>query len=319
MKTLITILTGAVLVMTFGGCASTRAWYHLPTLEFDEIDYGYQIHHAEVDGMRIAYLDEGHGDQTLLLIHGLGTSAKGWQRNIPALSRHHRVIALDLPGYGHSSKGHYPYSMRFHAEAAAGLLAALGLERAVWVGHSMGGQIALTAALELPERVTGLVLLSTAGFEAFTEGEGDWMKGAVTPKFVAESPVRQIAANLHSNFQRTPPEAEFFITDRIQIRGAQDFDDYCYAVWRNVAAMLDGPTHDRLTEIDRPTLIVFGERDRLIPNPYLHGGWTRDVAAFGHERIAGSRLVMLPETGHMTMFERPDEVNEAIREFVGQL
>jgi pimeloyl-ACP methyl ester carboxylesterase len=66
----------------------------------------------------------------------------------------------------------------------------------------MGGQIALTAALELPDRVAGLVLLSTAGFEGFTEGEGDWMKGAVTPKFVAESPVRQIAANLHSNFHK---------------------------------------------------------------------------------------------------------------------
>ena len=319
MKRLITILLGAVLVMMLNGCAATRAWYHLPALEFDQVDYGYQVRHARVDGMDIAYLDEGRGEQTLLLIHGLGTSAKGWQRNIPALSARHRVIALDLPGYGHSSKGAYPYSMRFHAETAAGLLAALGIERAVWVGHSMGGQIALTAALELPERVEALVLLSTAGFEGFTEGEGDWMKGAVTPKFVAESPVRQIAANLHSNFHETPPEAEFFITDRIQIRGARDFDDYCYAVWRNVAAMLDGPTHDRLEEIDRPALIVFGELDRLIPNPFLHGGWTRDVAAFGHARISGSRLIMLPETGHMTMFERPDEVNAAIIEFVGRL
>lgn len=103
------------------------------------------------------------------------------------------------------------------------------------------------------------------------------------------------------------------------MRGAKDFDDYCYAVWRNVAAMLDGPTHDRLEEIDRPALIVFGELDRLIPNPFLHGGWTRDVAAFGHARISGSRLIMLPETGHMTMFERPDEVNAAIIEFVGRL
>jgi hypothetical protein len=77
-----------VLIMTLGGCASTGDWYHLPTLEFDEVDYGYQVHHARRwTACDIAYLDEGRGEQTLLLIHGLGTSAKGWQRNLPALSR----------------------------------------------------------------------------------------------------------------------------------------------------------------------------------------------------------------------------------------
>lgn len=319
MKRLHTILLGAGLMMMLSGCASTGDWYHLPTLEFDQVDYGYQVHHAKVDGMDIAYLDEGRGDQVLVLIHGLGTNAKGWQRNLPALGAKHRVIALDLPGYGRSSKGSFPYSMSFHARTVAGLLEVLKIDRAIWVGHSMGGQIALTAALEQPDRVAGLVLLSTAGFEGFTEGEGDWMKGAVTPKFVKESTIRQIAASLHSNFHRTPDEASFFITDRIQVRGAKGFDDYTYAVWRNVAAMLDGPTHQRLGDVKAPTLIVFGENDKLIPNPYLHGGFTRDVAEHGHRAIAGSRLVLLPETGHMVMFERPEAVNEAILGFVGDL
>lgn len=319
MKHILIILLGLTLALSLVGCSATSRWYHLPTLEFADMDYGYQVHHATVDGMDIAYIDEGRGEHTLLLIHGLGTNAKGWQRNIPALSRDHRVIAVDLPGYGKSSKDHYPYSMSFHAAVCAGLLDALGLEQAVWMGHSMGGQIALTAALELPSRVSALVLLSTAGFEAFTEGEGDWMKGAVTPKFVKESTTRQIAANLHSNFYHTPPEAEFFITDRIQMRGAEDFDQYCYAVWRNVAAMIDGPVLDRLDQITRPTLIIFGEHDALIPNPYLHGGFTRPVAEHGHQAIAGSELIMLPECGHMTMFEKPDEVNAAVRTFVGKL
>jgi pimeloyl-ACP methyl ester carboxylesterase len=319
MKRFIIILAGVGLAMALNGCSSTSQWYHLPPLEFDQFDYGYPVRHAEVDGMDIAYIDEGRGDHVLLLIHGLGTNAKGWQRNIPALSREFRVIALDLPGYGMSSKGAYPYSMDFHARVCDGLLAVLGIDEAVWVGHSMGGQIALTAALDLPERVGALVLLSTAGFEAFEEGEGDWMKSAVTPEFVHDSTIRQIARNLHSNFHETPPEAEFFITDRIQMRGAKDFDEYCYAVWRNVAAMIDGPTHARLETVDRPALIIFGEHDGLIPNPYLHGGFTRDVAEIGHRAIPDSELLMLPECGHMTMFEKPDEVNAAVRDFVDNL
>ena len=97
MKHIITILLGAVLAMSLNGCASTAEWYHLPSLEFDQVDYHFPVHHAQVDGMDIAYIDEGRGDHVLLLIHGLGTNAKGWQRNIPALSREFRVIALDLP------------------------------------------------------------------------------------------------------------------------------------------------------------------------------------------------------------------------------
>jgi len=319
MKHILFTLLGVVLAMSINGCASSSQWYHLPTLEFDQMDYGFVVHHAQVDGMDIAYLDEGRGDQVILLIHGLGTNAKGWQRNLPALSRDHRVIAVDLPGYGMSSKDAYPYSMAFHAAACVGLLDALGIDQAVWMGHSMGGQIALTAALDHPAKVSGLVLLSTAGFEPFTEGEGDWLTGAVTPKFVRESSIRQIARNVHSNFFRTPPEAEFFITDRIQMRGAGDFDQYCYAVWRNVAAMIDGPVLDRLGDVVQPTLIIFGEHDGLIPNPYLHGGYTLPVAERGHAAIGGSELLMLPECGHMTMFEKADEVNAAVRTFVGKL
>lgn len=319
MKHIITILLGAVLAMSLNGCASTAEWYHLPALEFDQVDYHFPVHHAQVDGMDIAYIDEGRGERTILLIHGLGTNAKGWLRNIPELSRHARVIAVDLPGYGMSSKGAFPYSMAFHAQTCAGLLDALGIERAVWMGHSMGGQISLTAALEFPDRVEAMVLLSPAGFELFTEGEGDWMKAAVTPKFVKESTIRGIARSLHLNFQNTPPEADFFITDRIQIRGASQFDDYCYAVWRNVAGMLEGPVLDRLGDVSQPTLIVFGEQDGLIPNPYLHGGFTREIAEAGHQAIAGSELVMLPDCGHMTMFEKADEVNAAVRTFVGKL
>lgn len=306
-----------VLAMTSTGCASSRGWYHLPAAEFEEIDYEMPVHTVPVRNLEIAYLEAGRADApVLVLVHGLGSNAKAWLRNIDYWSYSHRVIALDLPGYGRSTKGDLPYSLSFYVQVISEMLDALGVEQAVIGGHSMGGQIAMLAGLQHPDRFTKLVLFAPAGFEKFTEGEGQWLAGAVTTEFVQDTTVRNIAVNLHANFFRTPPEAEFMITDRIQIRGARDFEAYCYAVSRNVGAMLDEPTSDRLDELTQPTLIVFGENDGLIPNPYLHGGRTADVAAIGTRAIANNESFLVPECGHFVQFERPDLVNPRVAEFL---
>jgi len=308
------VLLGGLLMTILTGC-SASSWHRLPPLEFDQVDYRRPVKTAQVRNLTVGYIDEGRGP-ALLLIHGLGSNAKGWDRNIDDWARDHRVIAVDLPGYGYSSKGPYEYSMDFYVTVLSELLDGLGVDRAVWVGHSMGGQIALTAALERPDKVSSLVLISPAGLERFDEGEGHWMIHAVTPEFVRDTSTRAVAVNVHRNFYRTPEEAEFMIADRLQVRGASDFEDYCYAVSRNVAAMIEGPVRDRLGEIRQPTLILFGRNDALIPNPYLHGGWTRDVAAIGEREIPRSELLMVPECGHFVQFERPDVVNGAVLDFV---
>ena len=249
-------------------------------------------------------------------MHGLGSNAKGWLRNIDELSSRYRVLAVDLPGYGRSSKGYYRYSMSFYAQVLVEFLAGLQVDKAVWIGHSMGGQIAMVAALEHPGAVDRLVLISPAGFEEFTDGEGDWMRKAVSPEFVRDTTVRGIAVNLKSNFHEAPAEADFMITDRIQVRGARDFERYCYAVSLNVGAMLDEPVLDRLGEIRQPALVIFGENDNLIPNRYLHGGFTADIAESGVAKLPSARLVMVPECGHFVQFEKAAETNKAILEFL---
>ncbi|HPF71095.1 MAG TPA: alpha/beta fold hydrolase [Candidatus Krumholzibacteria bacterium] len=312
------LLTGAVLLMALQGCSSTSGWYHLPAAEFDQIDYGYAMHTTRVRNIRVGYIDEGKGD-VVLLIHGLGSNAKGWSRNIPALTgAGHRVIAVDLPGYGYSDKEPYKYSMSFYATVLGEVLTNLGIEKATWVGHSMGGQIAMTAALEQPERVARLVLISPAGFETFTDGEGDWMRRAVSSEFVQDTTIRNIAVNLKSNFHDAPAEADFMITDRIQVRGAKDFKAYCDAVSLNVGAMLDGPVKDRLGDITQPVLVLFGENDNLIPNRFLHGGRTRDVAEAGTALLPNARLVMVPSCGHFVQFEKPTETNDAVLAFLAR-
>ena len=315
MRTLGYIFMGVVLAMTLQGCAASRDWYHLPPAEFNEIDYGYTMHKAAVRNIEVGYIDEGRGD-VVVLIHGLGSNAKGWSRNIDALSREHRVIAVDLPGYGYSDKGAYEYSLAFYAQVLKEFLHGLGIEKATFVGHSMGGQTAMVTALEYPQLVSRLVLVSPAGFEKFTDGEGDWMRRAMSAKFVSETTIRGVAVNLASNFHDKPSEADFMITDRIQVMGASDFMDYCYAVSLNVGAMLDAPVFDRLGEIKQPTLVLFGENDNLIPNRFLHGGYTADVAEAGVAQLPDARLVMLPECGHFVQFEKPEETNQEILDFL---
>lgn len=315
MRNIKIFLTGVVFIMALQGCSSTQGWYHLPSAEFKEIDYGFEVKNLKVRNINIGYIDEGEGD-VLLMIHGLGSNAKAWSKNIPALSKENRVIAVDLPGYGTSDKGYYEYTLGFYATVLKEFLAELDVEGAVYVGHSMGGQIAMVSALEHPNLVKGLVLISPAGFEAFTDGEGDWMCRAVSAKFVSETTVRGVAINLESNFYKTPEEAKFMITDRLQVRGASDFENYCYAVSLNVAAMLEFPVYDRLEEIKQPTLVLFGENDNLIPNRFLHGGFTEDVAARGMDKLENGKLVMMSECGHFVQFEKAEETNQAVSEFL---
>ena len=209
-----------------------------------------------------------------MLIHGLGSYAKAWTKNVAALAKEHRVIAIDLPGYGSSDKPDAPYSMTYFAEVLHGLLAQLDVHQPVLVGHSMGGQIAITYALQYPDAYRGLVLTSPAGLETFTDGEAKWLAQAVTPEFTCAASDEAIYTRHAQNFYEMPADAHFMVDDRIAQREAEDFGAYCTAVSRSVAGMLDFPVADRLGEIDRETLVLFGKYDALIPNPFLHGGST---------------------------------------------
>lgn len=282
-----------------------------------ELKYDYPVKYAELnDGIKLAYIDEGKGSETILMIHGLGSYLPAWKKNIGELSKKYRVIAVDLPGYGKSSKAPHSGLMTFYAGVIAELIQKLDLGPVNLAGHSMGGQISMVLALEKPELVKRLILVDPAGFEPFTAGQKNWFKDVMTPNLVRLTTVDAIESNLASNFYRMPDDAKFMIEDRIAMRDASDFENYCLAVSRSVHGMVDEAVLEKISQIKVPTLIFFGENDMLIPNRYLNPGFTSKIAENGAALIKGSKLVMVPKCGHFMMFEKPEVFNSETLKFI---
>jgi pimeloyl-ACP methyl ester carboxylesterase len=286
---------------------------------FLDLHYPVDVAWADVQGNRIAYADVGEGDVPVVLVHGLSGYIPMWQKNIGALAQHHRVIALDLPGYGKSDKPRADYTMRFQARAVRGLLDALGIARAVLVGHSMGGQICTHLTLAHPERVAGLVLSSPAGIETFNAGEAAFLRSLVTPAFTYYATDSTIRARHEVNFREMPADAGFLVSDRIAIRKARKFKAYCHVIKNSVRGMLDEPVHADLHRLGVPTLILFGDSDKLIPNPVLHRGTAADLVRAELPRMPNTRFEELRNAGHLAQFEAADAWNRAVLDFVGEL
>ena len=313
MKNLIYIFTVLALFL-FVGCSGFLYW-DKPALQFSEIDYGYPTK-AVLEDPKIAYIDQGSGEQTIILVHGLASNAGFWRYNIPELAKNYRVIAVDLPGYGKSQKGDYTYSMSFYADQIQKLIEALKLKNVVYVGHSMGGQIGIKLAIKYPELLSKLILASPAGFEEFQQGEGDWLRSVMTMKGVKSTTEEGIRRNLSMNFYSWDDKWEWMVEERVRMRKAADFDEFAYTVVRCVNGMLDEPTFDKLNLIKTPTLVIYGKYDGLIPNPYLNPGHTSDVFENGAKDISNVKLIELDNAGHMIQIEKPDEFNKAVLDFL---
>jgi len=301
-------------LILFVGC-STGFYWDEPALQFSDIEYGFPTK-TILDNPKIAYIDQGSGDFTIILVHGLASNAGFWRYNIPELSKKFRVIAVDLPGYGKSQKGDYPYTLSFYADEIKKLIDELKLKNVVYLGHSMGGQIGLILSIKYPNLLNKLILASPAGFEKFERGEGDWLRSVITMKGIKSTTEEGIRRNLSNNFYHFGDKWEWMVEERVRMRKANDFNEFAYTVVRSVNAMLDEPTSEKLSAVKIPTLIIYGKYDGLIPNPYLHPGFPSDVYEKGAKGIKDSKIVQLDNAGHMVQIEKADEFNEAVLNFL---
>lgn len=281
-------------------------------------------HYGMPKAPEFAYVElNPEGAQTLVFIHGLGSYLKFWRHQLDAFAAEgYRVIAVDLPGYGKSDKpASFPYSMEAMGDAVRELLGTLGVRAPILVGHSMGGQTAASYAIRYPDEVRALVLTSPAGFEEFSPKEKAWFIRAFTRELVTDASETAIWGSIRqNNFQNWRPELEWLVEERVRLAKNDAFDAYAYANLRTVAGLVETDfVRDNLRHIQAPTLIIFGEDDRLIPNPFLHGGRTKEIMAFGHRHIPRATLVGLDGCGHTVQLDCPEPFNAHVLGFLKAL
>jgi pimeloyl-ACP methyl ester carboxylesterase len=298
--------------------------YHkAPAMAPEELWTPMERHYIEVDGVDIAYVDSGHDEPSdkppLVFIHGLSSYTAFWEHNLDAFTDTHRVLALDLPGYGASGRPDAPMTPPWYADTVADWMTALDIDSATVVGHSMGGQIALTLTLDHPERVDRLVLSAPAGIERFDGGAARWMKDWWHEgRALHSGEVEVRTAFTAAVFNEHDDGVERLIEERVRMGKHDAFKGTSVAVSRSIAGMLDHPVADRLGEIDVPTLLVFGTADHMIPNPIFTGGRTKRVAEEGRDAIPGARLHLIRGAGHTVHHDAPEAFNRVVADFLSE-
>lgn len=317
--------------------ACVTSYAGMAPLPFDQVLYDgpsgepYREERAALPGIKARYgLPEApevtyvelnpDGARTLLFIHGLGSNLKFWRYQLDAFaSQGYRVLALDMLGYGKSDKpASFPYTMEAMAEVVREVAAAANADRPILIGHSMGGQVALSFAIRFPEDLSAMVLTSPAGFERFSRREKAWFRKVFSSALVKGASEEAIWRNIRkNNFDDWQDEYEWLIEERVRVAKTPEFDQYAYANVKSVQGLTETDfVRDNLDKIKVPTLIIHGDEDRLIPNPFMHGGPTRDIMEYGHRGISGSRLITLENCGHMIQIDCSKRYNRDVSSFV---
>src|SRR6202521_2487404 len=277
-----------------------------------------------MDGVNIHYVCGGSGSP-LVLIHGLGSSAAvEFYYNLEPLAAHHRVLAIDLPGFSKSDKPVLEYTIELFVKAVKDLMASEGVERAALIGVSMGGRVALGLALESREMVERLVLVDALGVGTprrvlayrilLTKGLGE-----LTLRGTARALRRMNPATIRRFWGwdlQCPNRVNTLWTDeRIANHGTllatPEYRAAYLSALRSISGMRqlrDGvAVENRLPELRMPTLLIWGGHDHIFP---------ASQAQVAMRRIPNGRLEIFDDSGHTPQMEEPDRFNRLVLDFL---
>jgi pimeloyl-ACP methyl ester carboxylesterase len=270
-----------------------------------------------VDDVETFYLDAGPRDApVVLLLHGLGATNVSMVPLMAELSRDHRVIAIDLPGFGESGKPVRPYHFAYYAKFLVGFMDRLGIAKASAIGNSMGGRISIELGLRAPERVDKLVLLAPSmAWRAFRQFVP--LVNVLRPELGAIPivvPRLQVITALKMLFAR--PErlpqtwldaaADEFLHVFSSPRGRIGFFSAARQIYLEESHGERG-FWDRLPRLRAPSLFVWGDKDWLVPKKFA-----RHVV----DAVPHATSVVLDDCGHVPQYETMERVNPLVRDFL---
>ena len=279
-----------------------------------QVDWPSLTRTVEVAGRALNVVDTGDPGAPappLLLIHGLGGAWQNWLLTIPAFMDRFRVIAPDLPGFGDSPMPMGRISIQGYASVVDELCSTLGVDAPIVVGNSMGGFIGAELALAFPTRVRKLVLVSAAGLSIEYLAKEPLMTigrvmsltatraGAQAGVLVRRPRMRRVFLQL---VVRYPEKLSLPLTSELVRGGASA------GLVGGLDAILTYKIRERLSEIQVPTLIVWGRNDILVP--------VSDAATFRELIGENARSVIFEDTGHLPMLERPSRFNALLADFI---
>jgi pimeloyl-ACP methyl ester carboxylesterase len=283
--------------------------------EVGRVNAAVKAQNVEIGGLSIRYLAAGEGPP-LVLLHGAGDNALDWRWVIPDLATTHRVYALDLPGSPDSARPAVDYSPAFFERFVASFVDTLGIGPATFVGNSLGGLIALRLALSEPTRVTALILVDSAGLgravnPAFTSVNVPLLAEAAMPFWRTSVGAYQRAWGRTALLFAHPPGGvpREWLAEQCRLAQSPGYLEAHVTALRALVGLFgqrEVLVH-RLGLLGMPTLVVWGERDRVFP---------RSQAERAVARLREGSLALIPNCGHMPHVECPDRFLRALDGFL---
>ncbi len=256
---------------------------------------------AKINGIDLYYETTGEGSP-ILFIHGLGSSARDWEMQIPFFSKHYRAITFDLRGHGQSQKPPGPYSMPLFAKDTAELIRLLGAAPVHVVGISLGGMIALQLAVDHPELIKSLVIVN-AGPEVVVRTVKDRWNVFLRFAIVRLLGMRKMGEVLS---KRLFLKEEHASLREVFVERWAENDPRAYA--NTLRAIVGWSVMDRIHQINLPTLVLASDGDYTPVS---------DKEAFV-SKMPQAELVVIPDSRHALPVERPNGFNDAVLAFLAK-
>jgi pimeloyl-ACP methyl ester carboxylesterase len=312
------LITGLILVFVLLGVIACGTPQAAPTPTASPKLISIQIpqdQYVRVGDINTRFWKSGDEGTAVILIHGLGGSVENWVLNVEALAQNHCVYAIDLAGFGRSDRPSVLFTPSYGAQFVSDFMETQNIERASLIGNSLGGAVALRFAIQFPDKLEKLVLVDSAGLGQ----EMNFVMRLVTLPLIGElltRPSREGIARMMKEMVYDPA----LITDEsveqfYQMASLPGWQKYYLSTLRGMGNILGPRTEivksilDNLASITAPTLIIWGQQDRILP--------VAD-AYVAHEKIPNTELKIFDCCGHVPQFEHPDEFNTLVLEFLAR-